>query len=49
MIDGSFDKTFVWLRDPAFSNRMLPPYIGFTEEESRICREILESVYGHVR
>ena len=48
MIDGSFDKTFVWLRDPAFSNRMLPPYIGLSPEESGKCREVLERDYGDV-
>ena len=48
MIDGSFDKTFVWLCDPRFSNRVLPPYRGLTEEESRICREIYETHYRDV-
>ena len=38
MIDGSFDKTFIWLRNPSFSNRLLPPYNGLSEEESRVCR-----------
>ena len=46
MIDGSFDKTFVWLRCPEFSNRVLPPYIGLTDEESRICREVFERKYS---
>ena len=45
MIDGSFDKTFIWLRDPGFSNRVLPPYIGLSEEESRTCRDIYETRY----
>ena len=48
MIDGSFDKTFIWLRDPAFSNRMLPPYIGLSDEESRICRQVYEQKYRDV-
>jgi len=48
MIDGSFDKTFIWLRDPAFSNRVLPPYVGFSEEESRICREVYEAKYSDI-
>ena len=45
MIDGSYDKTFIWLRNPRFSNRLLPPYIGLSEEESRICREVYEELY----
>lgn len=45
MIDGSFDKTFAWLCCPEFSNRVLPPYIGLTDEESQTCREIFESKY----
>lgn len=48
MIDGSFDKTFIWLRNPSFSNRMLPPYIGLSEEESRVCREAFDFHYKEV-
>ena len=48
MIDGSFDKTFVWLKNPRFSNRLLPPYIGLSQEESRICRELFEADYQHI-
>jgi dihydrodipicolinate synthase/N-acetylneuraminate lyase len=48
MIDGSYDKTFMGLRNPWFSNRMLPPYIGFSEEESRKCREVFEQKYAQV-
>ena len=48
MIDGSYDKTFVWLREPSFSNRMLPPYIGFSEEESQQCRAVFEAKYADV-
>lgn len=48
MIDGCFDKTFIWLRTPNFSNRVLPPYIGFTDEESRICREVFDRKYKHI-
>ena len=43
MIDGSYDKTFLWLRDPSFSNRLLPPYIGLSEEESQTCREVFQT------
>ncbi len=45
MIDGSFDKAFVWLRDPSISNRLLPPYIGLSEEESRVNREAFDAHY----
>lgn len=48
MIDGAFDKTFAWLRDPAFPTRLLPPYRGFTDEELRRCREVYEAHYAQV-
>ncbi len=48
MIDGSYDKTFLWLRNPRFSNRMLPPYIGLTEEESNVCRQQFEKHYADI-
>ncbi len=48
MIDGSFDKTFIWLRHPEFSNRLLPPYIGLSEEESRVCRKVFEERFSHI-
>lgn len=48
MIDGSYDKTFIWLTDPRFSNRILPPYRGLTEEESQTCREIYEKHYKDI-
>ena len=48
MIDGSFDKTFIWLRNPSFSNRVLPPYVGLSEAESQICREVFEKHYQDV-
>jgi dihydrodipicolinate synthase/N-acetylneuraminate lyase len=47
MIDGSYDKTFLWLRDPQFSNRLLPPYLGLSEDESATCRRIFEE-YLHI-
>jgi dihydrodipicolinate synthase/N-acetylneuraminate lyase len=46
MIDGAFDKTFAWLKNPQFSNRLLPPYVGLTEEESTICRKQFEKHYA---
>ena len=48
MIDGSYDKTFLWLRNSKFSNRMLPPYLGLSAEESTICRQQFEKYYRHI-
>ena len=48
MIDGSYDKTFIWLRDPEFSNRLLPPYLGLTEEESTECRKTFDELYRDI-
>lgn len=48
MIDGSFDKTFIRLRKPHFSNRLQPPYIGLSEEEFRVCREVFEAQFRHI-
>ncbi|MEX2578112.1 MAG: dihydrodipicolinate synthase family protein [Verrucomicrobiales bacterium] len=43
MIDGAYDKAFAWLRDPTFSPRLLPPYIGMSESELARCRQIFEA------
>ena len=48
MIDGSYDKTFLWLRNPKFSNRVLPPYLGLTAEESAVCRQLFDQHYRHI-
>jgi len=48
MIDGAYDKTFVTIRDPEFPNRLLPPYIGATADETRQMREMIETKYGDV-
>lgn len=48
MIDGSFDKIFVWLRDPEFSHRLLPPYLGLSDEEALHCREVFDEYYRDV-
>jgi dihydrodipicolinate synthase/N-acetylneuraminate lyase len=48
MIDGSYDKTFLWLRDPMFSNRVLPPYLGLSEDESLECRRIFDECYRNI-
>lgn len=49
MIDGSYDKTFLWLRNPQFSNRVLPPYLGLSEEESRETRRVFDELYRHIQ
>ena len=49
MICSAFDKTFVWLKNPKFSNRLLPPYVGLTDEESAICRTQFEKNYADVK
>ena len=48
MIDGSYDKTFLWLRDPGFPNRLLPPYIGLSDEESLQCRKVFDEYYRDI-
>ena len=48
MIDGAYDKTFLWLIDPSFSNRLLPPYLGFSEEESLACRAVYEEHFSSI-
>jgi len=48
MIDGSYDKTLVRLRNPNFPNRLLPPYYGLTEEEFAICRKVYQDRYQHI-
>ena len=48
MIDGSYDKTYIWLRDPTFPIRLLPPYLGMNEAESQRCREVYEAKYRHI-
>lgn len=39
MIDGAYDKLLVWLTDPTFPIRLLPPYEGFTGQEAKISLE----------
>ena len=48
MIDGSYDKTFVWLVDPEFSPRVLPPYIGMSDAELKTCRAVYEAHFAQV-
>jgi dihydrodipicolinate synthase/N-acetylneuraminate lyase len=47
-IDGAYDKVFVWLRDPTFPLRLLPPYRGLSEEEARLTRKAFESSFAHI-
>ena len=47
-VQQTIDKTFLWLADPRFSNRILPPYIGLSEDESRICRETFETEFKDI-
>ena len=48
MIDGAYDKTFLWLRNPDFSTRLLPPYLGMSEEESQTIRTIFEERFADI-
>ena len=48
MIDGAYDKTLLWLRNPKFSNRILPPYLGFTDEELAACRRVFDKNYAQI-
>ena len=48
MIDPAYDRTMVWLRDPESRNRILPPYIGMSEEESNTCRRVYEQELTHL-
>ena len=46
MIDGAYDKLMVWLTNPAFPIRLLPPYEGFTDEEAKISLEYYRGLRG---
>jgi dihydrodipicolinate synthase/N-acetylneuraminate lyase len=47
-IDGAFDKTFAWLKNPKFSNRLLPPYLGLSDEQSAGVRRHYETRCSHL-
>ncbi len=49
MIDGAYDKTFLRLKNPRFSNRVLPPYVGLSDEEFAVCARQFATHYAHVR
>lgn len=48
MIDGCYDKTFLWLRDPQFPTRMLPPYLGLSDEERQTCRAVFDAEFRQI-
>ena len=35
-------------RTPSFSNRLLPPYIGLSDEESQTCREVFQTHFQDI-
>ena len=45
LMDGAYDKIYLWLRDPDFSPLLLPPYQGLTRIEQARCREVYEARY----
>ena len=47
-IDGSFDKAIAWLVDERFSPRLLPPYIGLSQDELVRLRSIYETQCRHL-
>jgi len=42
-IDGAYDKLLVWLGDPLFPFRLLPPYEGLSGEEAEAARRVFET------
>lgn len=47
-IDGAYDKTFIHVRDRTFPNRLLPPYLGLSDADTRGIIELVENKYGDV-
>lgn len=47
-MDGAYDKLLVWLRDPAFPRRLLPPYETFPEEDAARARQAYEKHWSHI-
>jgi dihydrodipicolinate synthase/N-acetylneuraminate lyase len=41
-MDGAYDKFLVWLTDPTFPRRLLPPYQTFSDEEAALGRRFYE-------
>jgi dihydrodipicolinate synthase/N-acetylneuraminate lyase len=48
MIDGGYDKTLTWLRDAYFPTRLLPPYLGPSEQELAAVRAVFDARYRDV-
>jgi len=48
MIDGAYDKTFVWLRDPTFPTRLLPPYFGMSRDDLDAVRREFDTNWSHI-
>lgn len=48
MIDGSYDKTLLWLRHPKYPTRLLPPYIGLSAEDLTAVRKRFDELYSHI-
>lgn len=42
-MDGAYDKFLVWLTDPKFPRRLLPPYQTFTDEEAAAGRQYYDA------
>ena len=49
MIDGAYDKALAALKNAKFSPRLLPPYLGMTEEEFSFCRVQFLSHYSNLK
>lgn len=47
-IDGAYDKFYVWLRDPSFPLRLLPPYEGLSVEEAGLAQKVFASCFGQL-
>ncbi|MBM3958381.1 MAG: dihydrodipicolinate synthase family protein [SAR202 cluster bacterium] len=42
-MDGAYDKLLVWLTDPSFPRRLLPPYETFSDEDATRARQAYEA------
>ena len=45
LVDGAYDKLYLWLRDARFPPQLLPPYQGLKEAERASCRAVFQSRY----
>jgi dihydrodipicolinate synthase/N-acetylneuraminate lyase len=46
MVDGAYDKAILWLSDPRFPYRLLPPYQGLTAAEASRCRAAFRRAFA---